>query len=132
MLSMPQNGCRFCTIWAVKVHVLCNILVIVLHNLDRKNRKIRRDRHWTGDPILLVIQFWNVFKCPLSSFQFESTCYYVNFNFVNRTLNDATRADRKKVAAASAQMKRQPTSLVCILQRHLRPVFLSRTSKVKV
>jgi hypothetical protein len=22
MLSMPQNGCRFCTIWAVKVHVL--------------------------------------------------------------------------------------------------------------
>jgi hypothetical protein len=28
----------------------CNILVIVLHNLDRKKHKIRQDRHWTGDP----------------------------------------------------------------------------------
>jgi hypothetical protein len=46
----------------------CIILIIVLHNLDRKNRKIRRDPHWTGDPETLLLNLSKLSGTPSTPF----------------------------------------------------------------
>jgi hypothetical protein len=66
----------------------CNILVIVLHNLDRKNHEIRRDRHWTGDPRVAMCpsgyqmswndNFWSI-KPYFSSMQYITNITFNEF-----------------------------------------------------